>query len=585
MSNYLIELSVIHLALMGAYWLFLKNETQFGKMRFYILSATLLSLIIPVFKLPKLFFQGEEAVSSVVIPLQPFVLGETVMNSTADTALGLETLVWIAGLISFYFLVRFLNNVIHLIRLERGSSYEFFHQTKIRRIKGIKGSFTFFHWIFLADDISKDQAEYDAILRHEKAHATLGHTYDLLFLELFKAIFWWLPTTWFAKKEIKKIHEYQADAYAVKAYNIDRYSSILISSTLQANGLSLASSFHDGLIFKRLNAMKQKAKNVSPWKIGTVTLLAATLFVAFACSEEMEQNIQKMGEASNSISFDQLPTDMQNNLREVQDKLTFIKVDMSDAQTNADMKSSIGDIEGLKDLDPSTIHSMNVVKEGDEKAIYIALKKDGANFDYLAQKSKTKGEVFTIVEQQPEFPAGKDALYSYIAGEIKYPEAARKQGIEGPVYVEFVVGIDGAISDVRAVKGIGAGCDEEAVRVIKGVSNFIPGKQRGKKVAVKMVIPIHFALTEGVKKVGMEIKSDFNSMDITAVKDNGVWKGKVINQATGKAMPGVNVVEEGTNFGTVTDLDGTFEIALSDQTNDLVLSHVGFKTSRLEAAK
>ncbi len=331
--------------------------------------------------------------------------------------------------------------------------------------------------------------------------------------------------------------------------------------------------------------MKQKAKNVSPWKIGTVTLLAATLFVVFACSEEMEQNIQKMGEASNSISFDQLPTAMQNNLRDFQDKLTIIKVDMNEAESAGDLKSSIGDIEGLKDLDPSTIHSMNVVKEGDEKAIYIALKKDGANFDYLAQKSKSKGEVFTIVEQQPEYPAGKDALYSYITSEIKYPEAARKQGIEGPVYVEFVVGIDGAISDVRAVKGIGAGCDEEAVRVIKGVSNFIPGKQRGKKVAVKMVIPIHFALTEGVKKVGMEIKSDFNSMDITAVTDNGVWKGKVINQATGKAMPGVNVVEEGTNFGTVTDLDGTFEIALSDQTNHLVLSHVGFKTSRLEAAK
>ncbi|MEQ9229601.1 MAG: TonB family protein [Cyclobacteriaceae bacterium] len=582
MSIYLIELSVIHLALMGAYWLFLKNETQYGKMRFYILSATLLSLIIPVFKLPKLFFQGEEAVSSVVMPLQPFVLGETVMNSTADTALGLETLLWITGLISFYFLVRFLNNVIHLIRLERGSSYEFFHQTKIRRIKGIKGSFTFFHWIFLADDISKDQAEYDAILRHEKAHATLGHTYDLLFLELFKAIFWWLPTAWFAKREIKKIHEYQADAYAVKACTIDRYSSILISSTLQANGLSLASSFHDGLIFKRLNAMKQKAKNVSPWKIGTVTLLAATLFVVFACSEEMEQNIQKMGEASNSISFDQLPADMRTSLEKLKDDLTFVKVTVDNLWDENTKFSVLDQLEGY---DPEIIHQVYVEKGTEQGAIYIALRKDGANFDYLAQKSKSDDDVFMIVEQQPEYPAGKDALYSYIAGEIKYPEAARKQGIEGPVYVEFVVGIDGAISDVRAVKGIGAGCDEEAVRVIKGVSNFIPGKQRGKKVAVKMVIPIHFALTEGVKKVGMEIKSDFNSMDITAVKDNGVWKGKVINQATGKAMPGVNVVEEGTNFGTVTDLDGTFEIALSDQTNDLVLSHVGFKTSRLEAAK
>ena len=96
-----------------------------------------------------------------------------------------------------------------------------------------------------------------------------------------------------------------------------------------------------------------------------------------------------------------------------------------DEALDQDVKSSLGDIEALQDLDPNTIHSLNVVKNENEKAIYIALKKDGANFNYFAEKSKDSNEVFSVVEEQPEFPGGMNAMAEYLASEVKYPENAK----------------------------------------------------------------------------------------------------------------------------------------------------------------
>lgn len=104
-------------------------------------------------------------------------------------------------------------------------------------------------------------------------------------------------------------------------------------------------------------------------------------------------------------------------------------------------------------------------------------------------------EIFTIVEQQPGFKGGISAFYEYVGKKMKYPSQARRMGIEGKVFVQFVVGKDGSISDVKIMRGIGAGCDEEAMRVIKNSPAWTPGKQRGKPVKVRMVLPITFKLS------------------------------------------------------------------------------------------
>jgi len=103
-------------------------------------------------------------------------------------------------------------------------------------------------------------------------------------------------------------------------------------------------------------------------------------------------------------------------------------------------------------------------------------------------------EIFTIVEESAAPKGGMAAFYKYVGDKMKYPPQARRMGIDGKVFVEFVINKDGSITDVKAVKGIGAGCDEEAVRVVQSAPSWTPGKQRGKPVKQRMVLPITFKL-------------------------------------------------------------------------------------------
>lgn len=103
-------------------------------------------------------------------------------------------------------------------------------------------------------------------------------------------------------------------------------------------------------------------------------------------------------------------------------------------------------------------------------------------------------EIFTIVEEMPSFPGGEEALFKYLGSNIKYPAMARDAGIQGIVYVTFVVKEDGKIADVRVLRGVGGGCDEEAIRVVEKMPNWKPGKQRGKSVRVQYNLPIRFTL-------------------------------------------------------------------------------------------
>ena len=103
-------------------------------------------------------------------------------------------------------------------------------------------------------------------------------------------------------------------------------------------------------------------------------------------------------------------------------------------------------------------------------------------------------EIFQIVEEMPQFPEGEAKLMEHIAKNIKYPQEARERGIQGRVFVGFVVEPDGSVSNVKVLRGIGGGCDEEAVRVIKSLPKWKPGKQRGKEVRVSYQIPVVFKL-------------------------------------------------------------------------------------------
>jgi len=103
-------------------------------------------------------------------------------------------------------------------------------------------------------------------------------------------------------------------------------------------------------------------------------------------------------------------------------------------------------------------------------------------------------EIFTVVEEQPGYPGGDEARIRFLQENTKYPEEAKELGVQGKVFVTFVVEVDGSITDVRVLRGIGAGCDEEAIRVVKSMPRWVPGKQRGQPVRVQFNLPIKFTL-------------------------------------------------------------------------------------------
>ena len=108
--------------------------------------------------------------------------------------------------------------------------------------------------------------------------------------------------------------------------------------------------------------------------------------------------------------------------------------------------------------------------------------------------AEDENKVFLVVEQQPEFEGGYEAMMNFIRKNMRYPASARRMGIDGTVYVSFVVGKDGTINDVKVLRGISADCDKEAVRVVQSMPPWKPGKQNGKPVFVRFNLPIKFKL-------------------------------------------------------------------------------------------
>ena len=103
-------------------------------------------------------------------------------------------------------------------------------------------------------------------------------------------------------------------------------------------------------------------------------------------------------------------------------------------------------------------------------------------------------EVFVVVEEDPEFPGGIEALYRYLASNIKYPEQAKAEKIQGHVYVTFIIEKDGSISNIKLLRDIGGGCGQEAVRVVQAMPKWKPARQRGKRVRAQYTLPINFKL-------------------------------------------------------------------------------------------
>ncbi|MDW3193148.1 MAG: energy transducer TonB [Cytophagales bacterium] len=164
--------------------------------------------------------------------------------------------------------------------------------------------------------------------------------------------------------------------------------------------------------------------------------------------------------------------------------------------------AGIPKFEGLKMASES--YEKLARSQGIEKVYQQAVRHFGKmvvdeNWDRFVVGVSDPNPVKDAVDEPASYPEGMAAFYAYVHDELKYPKDAMGKGIEGNVFVQLIVNKDGSLDGIQAVKGIGYGCDAEAVRVIKNAQRFIPGKQDGEAVPTLMMLPIIFRVSKGIK--------------------------------------------------------------------------------------
>ncbi|MET3977784.1 protein TonB [Mucilaginibacter sp. UYP25] len=155
----------------------------------------------------------------------------------------------------------------------------------------------------------------------------------------------------------------------------------------------------------------------------------------------------------------------------------------------------------VREKDPPTVEDLKVADPGqrDQKGDpnqAITIDEPVGNADVKQVVEENPNQIFTAVEQSPAFPGGEGAFGKYLGNNIKYPAIARENNVTGRVVLTFVVERDGSLTDIKVLRGLGSGTDEEAVRVLKKSPKWKPGIQNGRPVRVQYSIPVNFTLAQ-----------------------------------------------------------------------------------------
>ncbi|MEM8564874.1 MAG: TonB family protein [Bacteroidota bacterium] len=569
--NFFIEANICLLALGGFYFLVLNKERNFAWKRLYILSIVVLSILIPLLQFENPF--GSQVSLPVANNIQSMILPEIIISAegnvaeqrTFDLSRG-EIIGYVYGSGILILATLFLYQLVQIFR---------FYQLR-KKDKSVEGShilipthgqlptFSFFNLLFFDNTLDLTIEEKDKVLQHERAHIKQWHSIDILLIEMVKVIFWVNPIIWMLRKSIQNVHEYLADESILKSSNRTQYSSLLAKMAVKQMTLSLGHHFNKSLILKRIEIMKSPRKKPTVWKWLSALPLAGLMIFAFSCNDEVVEDVSAVMETAKQV---EIPAHLEAKVAELQEK--YPNAEFAYFETAMDNESTLDE---LKDLDPSSIAFIEVKKDPD--MVGVLVNKNGA-LEKIANAT-TDGEVFQIVDEPAMPSGGYTAFYDHIKTNMSYPMQARELGVEGKVYVQFIVDKSGSVTEVEVVRGIGAGCDAEAARVVRLPFEWSSPKQRGIAVNQQIILPITFSLsggtTAGHKNTNERVQ--FEQQELGEVK---TISGKVLSEA-GKPLPGVNIFVQGSKIGTVTNLDGEYKIEAPEKST-LVYSFIGFKTT------
>lgn len=438
--TYLLKVSIATAFFFVTYYMFFRKDTFLTFKRIYLTSSLILSMLIPFISI---HFSNSEAtkiptawLSEVVIT--PFGITQHEKAQTIDW----QSLIMVGlSFASAIFLLHFGIQVIGICRLK----YENLSRKRqdcvlINLKENNVSSFSFFKWIFVSNSIWSSE-NCDEILRHELVHARQWHSADVVFAELFCALFWWNPISWLFRREIRINHEFLADRGVLRqGFNTKSYQYLLLNTLTVTNRIPINNHFNILQLKKRIAMMNKKESN----KLSAAKYLLALPVVALLV----------IGNAS-------------------------CQRDKKDTSINEETKTDKTIKASVNDKDSSKVQLID---------------KNGKKINVQVTEVTDSDKPFVGVEQMPRFPGGETELMQYLSKNIRYPKDAAENGIQGRVILRYIVGKTGKIRDVVVLKGLSPTCDAEAIRVVKAMPDWTPGRQNGKAVSVYYTLPISYRL-------------------------------------------------------------------------------------------
>lgn len=514
MLNYVIEANLILVVCYLVYLLVLRHETDFRMMRLFLLFSLIGALVFPLAKIDlgqnQSFFSLGAAIPTYWLP--EIAIGGT--TPTVETSSASKVWRVVAGIYGLGILIlsfRLLSGFSHLWpMLKRTQTYRY-GRVRIAESNDDLPTFSFFNFILIGRAKQLSPAEKRQIILHESVHVHQWHSVDILLLNILEIFFWFNPLIYQYKKTFIQVHEFEADARAAEHTDLNEYCNLLARLALQSAGLRLANHFHNSLTIKRIEMMKTVKSSLVGWKVVVLTVALPIVFLAVACQDQVSEEVTDIAKGSSHALV--VPGSVQDRFdqlkRENPDKhYALLRADESASQRIEALQQQhglpksievykIGGDEPLFDNEGNPIVSgqaSKIIVEGspEGRSTYVILEfNDQAKS--ISESSKTDG-VYTVVEEQPEFVGGYDALVEYMRENIRYPADARQEEKQGTVYVNFIVQADGSVTDAGVVRGVSPSLDAEALRVVQGFPKWNPGKQSGREVAVRFVLPVKFTL-------------------------------------------------------------------------------------------
>ena len=527
--NQLVPVTTGIIVLWLAYQVLFNNSNRLKFNRIYLLTALLFSLALPfigmqmgqsspqMVSLKQDLFGGAFLNEIIVTPEGQTALPEA--EATMETAsqprvqLGIWQFVggvYIIGVAAMLllFLIKMGKLVVLIVRSpkEKREGYTAVFTGKEQ------GSFSFFRYAFFPDEnVAPD------IVRHELSHIAHHHSWDILFAEVMMILQWFNPFVYKYKKELQSLHEYQADRDVV-ATGVDKknYMMLILQQCTAVDFSGMSNNFSLILTKKRIKMItrNEKAKGLW-WRLLATLPVLAILMIANTkvTAQEQQPDKQQIKVEINQFEiFDDNgnPMNLTDTIIYNEDGsyVQFKTTEASDPITG-EMRNKITATCCNADGTPNKNikFTLNAIEKHGDTTMYTVepFTLDADNFRLLIQTTEENlawalenknDTIYDIVDQMPQFPGGEKAMMEFICKNVKYPQKAKDEGIQGRVFIQFVVEKDGSVGEVKLLRGIGGGCDEEGIRVVKSMPKWTPGQQAGKAVRVLYTLPIFFKLDD-----------------------------------------------------------------------------------------